>query len=135
MKAAHNDHSGRCSTNLIGGPLRESDYEGLERRWIDRQLANSAMIRRVTNAEGADIVGRKFGSGDDYAGLIIPYVWPGDEYVREYRLRRDHPKVETDPTGRRREQEKYVSPPGRGNMLYFPGRCVPKLGRSAPICR
>jgi predicted P-loop ATPase len=47
---------------------------------------------------------------DEMSGLIIPYRWPGDGYVREYRLRRDH-----SPDGR-----KYVSAPGRGNLIYVP---------------
>ena len=51
----------------------------------------------------------------DFAGLLIPNVWPGSDSVREYRLRRDHPPTENGkPAG------KYLSPPGRGNLLYFP---------------
>jgi predicted P-loop ATPase len=105
-------------SNLQGRPLRTGDYEKLERRWITRELADRALIRRVESLEGAELVGRPSRDGD-FSGLIIPYIWPGHNYIREYRLRRDHPKIEIDPVKGRKEREKYLSPPGRGNMLYF----------------
>ena len=54
------------------------------------------------------------GAGD-YAGMLIPNVWPGSDYIREYRLRRDHPEIENG-----KPKMKYVAPPGRGNLLYLP---------------
>jgi len=64
------------------------------------------------------MVGRK-GRGN-YAGLIFPYMWPGETSVREYRLRRDSPELESGRDGTLKERQKYLSPPGRGNLLYFP---------------
>ena len=58
------------------------------------------------------MVGRS-GSGN-YEGIVIPYVWPGSSCVREHRLRRDHPEMENG-----KPKAKYISPPGRSNMLYF----------------
>jgi hypothetical protein len=55
----------------------------------------------------------------NYAGVAIPYFFPGTSEVREYRLRRDHPDMEIDGHGRVKPKQKYLSPPGRGNMLYF----------------
>jgi putative DNA primase/helicase len=75
------------------------------------------MLRRVGCSEGAAIVGRN-GSGD-FAGIVFPYIWPGEDHVREFRLRRDHPDLEHDAAGKLKERGKYLSPPGRGNMLYF----------------
>jgi hypothetical protein len=75
------------------------------------------LLRRVDSLTGAQIVGRN-GSGD-YAGILFPYVWPGMNHVREYRLRRDKPELEEVAGGRFKEKDKYLSPPGRGNMLYF----------------
>jgi hypothetical protein len=64
---------------------------------------------------GAEIVGRKSGN---YAGIVIPYFHPGSDQVREYRLRRDHPDLEYDSAGNLKPRQKYLSPPGRSNMLY-----------------
>jgi hypothetical protein len=67
-------------------------------------------------------VGRKSGN---HAGIVIPYSHPGSEEVREYRLRRDHPDLEYDSAGSLKPRQKYLSPPGRSNMLYV----VPGIDR------
>ncbi len=100
----------------IGTELTLGDFEALESSWIDRANAEKAVLRRVTSIEGAEIVGRR--DGHDYAGIIFPYVWPGDVHPREYRLRRDSPDV-TYEKGEKKSIRKYLSPPGRGNLLYF----------------
>jgi hypothetical protein len=103
---------------LRGGPLTPADYAKLQARWIDRETADRNLLRRVDSREGAEIVGRN-GSGD-YSGIAIPYVLPAQDYVREYRLRRDNPEIEFDAEGRPKERGKYLSPPARGNMIYLP---------------
>jgi hypothetical protein len=40
--------------------------------------------------------------------------------VRDYHLRRDHPDLEYDSGGSLKVKQKYLSPPGRSNMLYLP---------------
>jgi hypothetical protein len=99
--------------NLRGSPLSEQDYQALAVRWIDREGADRQMLRRVISIEGAEILGRN-GSGN-YAGVAIPYIWPGDPYVRDYRIRRDNPEYENG-----KPKQKYMTPPGRGNFLYLP---------------
>lgn len=103
----------------------EQDYRALESSWIPRELVDYAGIRRVSSNQGAQIVGRN-GQGD-YAGLIFPYVWPGESKARDYRLRRDHPELESKPDGTTRPRQKYLSPPGRRNLLYFPPGIDPAL--------
>ncbi len=97
----------------MGGPLAAADFEALAARWIDRQTAAQQLLRRVNAIDGSAAIGRN-GAGD-YSGLLIPNVWPGSDYIREYRLRRDHPQLENGKPAR-----KYMSPPRRGNLLYFP---------------
>jgi hypothetical protein len=111
-----------AAPRLIGSELTPSDYANLEARWIDRGLADRAGLRRVDSMTGSDIVGRKSGN---FAGMVIPYFHPGSCQVREYRLRRDHPDLEHDATGNLRPRQKYLSPPGRSNMLYV----VPGIAR------
>ena len=103
--------------NLIGSGLTDADYAALESRWIDRGLAARAQLRRVDSLTGAEVIGRK---GGDYAGILIPYFHPESNQVREYRLRRDHPDLEYDFAGNLKVRQKYLSAPGRSNMLYLP---------------
>src|SRR5262249_3130025 len=84
---------------------------------ISPELARQAMLRRVTSPEGAAIVGRK--GGGEYAGIIFPYIWPDSDGVREYRLRRDKPDIEFDAQGKPKDRNKYLSPPGRANLVYL----------------
>jgi len=102
--------------DLRGSALTDADYETLARSWIDRAHAEKAMLRRVTSIEGAELVGQS--DGHDYAGIVFPYFWPGETHAREYRLRRDSPDF-TYEKGVRKPHRKYLSPPGRGNLLYF----------------
>ena len=101
----------------FGGPLSEADYSHLLDSWIPRGLADQALLRRVTSAEGAQVVGRK--DNGSYAGIVFPYVWPGEDRCREYWLRRDHPEVQYNAQGEPREKNKYLGPPGRSNLLYL----------------
>jgi len=103
--------------NVFGGDLTPRDYAALVARWIPPEVADMAGIRRVDSITGCGMFGRKRG---DLAGLIIPNVWPGEDHVREYRLRLDHPELERSIDGTVRERGKYIGPPQRGNVLYIP---------------
>src|SRR5688500_2688591 len=110
--------------NEIGGALTDADYANLVRRWIDRALADSAGLRRVNSSTGAMYMGRK--DNGSFEGQLIPYFLPGETRIREWRLRRDRPDIEYK-DGKPRECGKYLSPPGRSNMLYFPPGVSPEL--------
>lgn len=109
--------------NLVGSDLTAADYAALEARWIDPVVAGCAHLRRVDSMTGGEIVGRR---GGNYAGILIPYFLPGSYRVREYRLRRDQPDLEYDAAGNLKARQKYLSHPGRSNMLYV----VPGVGPS-----
>jgi predicted P-loop ATPase len=121
-KEAKNGHQAYFNSGFsigpasVGSELTPSDFAALEARWIDREIALAARLRRVDWLTGAELVGRKSGN---YSGVAIPYFLPGSTAVRDYRLRRDHPDMEIDGHGRIKPKQKYLSPPGRGNMLYF----------------
>jgi hypothetical protein len=84
--------AGNAGFILWGGILSAADLEALAARWIDREAAGRQLLRRVNSLEGAEVVGKR--SSGNFAGLLIPNVWPGSDHIREYRLRRDHPEVE-----------------------------------------
>ena len=94
-----------------GQPLTKRHYGLLQARWIDRELADAACLRKVDNQEGAVVLGRK--PSGNYAGILIPYLLPGRDRPHTYRVRIDHPDVVD---GR---QLRYIAPPGDGNRLYF----------------
>jgi hypothetical protein len=103
-------------SELPGTALTDADLVSLRLSWIDSESAHRALLRRVTSLEGAELVGQR--DGHDYAGIIFPNVFPGDSRPREFRLRRDSPEV-TYENGVKKPQRKYLSPPGRSNLLYF----------------
>lgn len=112
--------------NPLGGPLTERDYHKLETEsWIPKNIADEAGIFRVNSRQGADVVGRKDNS--DYSGIVFPYHLPGESQIREYRLRRDNPDLERQSDGTTKEKAKYLSPPGRGSMLYFAPDASPEM--------
>jgi predicted P-loop ATPase len=106
-----------AASRLVGSDLTPSDYAALEARWVDRPLADRALLRRVDSLTGAEVTGRTSGN---YAGIVIPYFHPSSDRVRDYRLRRDQPDLEYDAAGNLKPRQKYLSPPGRSNMLYVP---------------
>lgn len=101
----------------IGTSLTKADYKKLEASFITKELAEQAMLRRVTSQQGREIVGRR--DSANYAGIVFPYIWAGEAAPREYRLRRDKPDLELQTDGTHKEKAKYLTPPGRGSMFYF----------------
>lgn len=99
-------------------PLSEKDYTSLGERWITREIAERAYLRRVSSLFGGELVGR-MGRAGDYEGVAIPYLWPGDEHVVLYRLRRDHPDIEQGHDGKLKPRRKYLTAPGAPNRLYL----------------
>jgi predicted P-loop ATPase len=103
--------------SFFGSDLTARDYEALAARWISREDGQAAGLRRVDRFEGCEMFGRKSG---DLAGIIIPNILPGTVLPREYRIRLDHPEYEFKKDGNWHETRKYLQPPGRPNLLYFP---------------
>ena len=106
--------------------LSASDLTALERdSWIDPATAEAFGLYRVNSDDGAALVGRS--DREDYAGLVFPTYWPGEERPKEFFLRRDHPPLESH-NGTLKPRQKYLAPPGRGNRLLFgPGESVDAL--------
>uniref|UniRef100_Q01RE0 DUF3854 domain-containing protein n=1 Tax=Solibacter usitatus (strain Ellin6076) TaxID=234267 RepID=Q01RE0_SOLUE len=112
-------------SSRVGSDLTSADHDALELRWIDPEMALRAGLRRVDSLTGSEIVGSR--GGGDYSGILIPYFHPDSDQVRDYRLRRDRPDLEYDAAGSLKAKRKYLSPPGRSNMLYLPPRVSQSL--------
>ena len=97
-----------------------ADHQSFAARWITRELADDAGLRRVDCATGRQMFARRTG---EMSGIIIPNIAPWDGgHVREYRERLDRPDLEYRSDGSVRETNKYIQPPGRRNLIYFPPR-------------
>jgi predicted P-loop ATPase len=114
-----------CSSRVppSGPDLNSEDLRRLAERWITPELALAAGLRRVASAEGQEAVGR---DRENCAGVLIPYMLPGEGANGYYRLRRDNPPVEIRAGNVVREKGKYLAPPNRGNHLYFPPGATPE---------
>jgi hypothetical protein len=97
--------------------LTDADFRLLSASFISPDLARSVGIFRVDSACGSELIGRN--GNVDYAGIVFPYHLPGNPHPREYRLRRDNPDLERGSDGEIKQKAKYLSPPGRRNLLYF----------------
>lgn len=115
-------------------PLTEADFNRLSASFICPELAQSAGIFRVDSPDGAEMVGRN--GKADYAGIVFPYFLPGNPFPREYRLRRDYPDLEQGADGEIKQKAKYLSPPGRSNLLYFVPMTDPRwlADTNLPVC-
>jgi hypothetical protein len=109
-----------------GGPLTAEDHEVLESSWITRKMAEKAMLRRVDDFTGREVIGQK--GNRNCAGILFPYYWPGDPTLCNYRVRRDNPDWATNGTGEPKQTGKYLGPPMGGNRLYIvPGTTQSQL--------
>ena len=113
--------------------VSKDDVRAFEKCFIPKEMIAKARVSRVDNSAGAEIVGRKPKQDASYNGVIFPYIWPGDGSVREYRLRRDEPDLEQQPDGTVKQKNKYLSPPGRGNLLYIYPEIDPQWLKNAKI--
>jgi hypothetical protein len=61
-------------SSAFGSDLSETDYQKLATRWIPRERADKAGLRRVDSYVGREMFARKTG---DCSGIIIPLHAPG----------------------------------------------------------
>lgn len=111
----------------IGSPLTESDLQALAASGISHPVVDRAGWHRVTHAEACQ-AGIKYRS-DHLEGLLIPYRDPRDESrIVAYRVRRDHPEVDSDgkPTG------KYLSSKDRRHLYFRPDAAAYLSDTSVP---
>jgi hypothetical protein len=118
--------------NLPGTPITADDqHKILDPRWIDAAMADRALLRWVDTVTGGELIGRN-GAGN-YAGIVIGFRWPGEQQVREWVLRRDHPELEIKPDGTKKPRGKYLYPTGRKNRLFLPPDADPALLTDVPV--
>jgi predicted P-loop ATPase len=105
---------------VVGSELSEVEYADLATRWIDRNWAQAAGLRKVNHLDGKDLVG---GSRGDYSGIAIPYFTPGRPHVAAFRLRRANPEIDART---QKPRGKYVAAQADRNKIYFPPLTTPE---------
>ncbi len=129
-KAAKAESINRRVPPSWGQPLNEKDYEELARSWINPEIADEAMIRRVNASEGRDVVGQR---DRDCSGTLFSYYWPGEPGPHTYRIRRDNPEFKYDKDGNPKPDKKYLGAPKSANRLYIPPSVTSDLISDASI--
>lgn len=107
----------------IKQPLTQNDLQNFADSFIPSELAEQAGFFRVNDLDGSELIGAKRNGNTDYSGVAMPYFVSEQASPREYRLRRDNPDRERKPDGTYKDVKKYLSPPGRAGMFYFPPNC------------
>ena len=107
--------------------LLPSDYQYFAENFCSREFVDAFSIFRVTDEQGADTVGRKRNAAADYSGVVFPHynIKTGD--IVEYCLKPDQPENELQPDGTYKPKYKYLFPPRRGGILYYPPNTDAKL--------
>ena len=98
------------------GPLHRADLETFARFGIDERLLTAAGVHRVSHQQARDAIGIRYHS-DHLEGIAFPYPDPTSGDLLTYRVRRDHPEI--DSTGR--PIAKYIAPPDRHRLFFAPG--------------
>ena len=92
--------------------LRAADLELHASLGITPELLAAAGVRRVSDTEAHELLSSRH-SGD-LAGIAYPYVDPTSGQPAAYRVRRDHPEIESN-----KPKDKYISSYGDRRRLYF----------------
>ncbi|MBI2834771.1 MAG: DUF3631 domain-containing protein [Acidobacteria bacterium] len=100
----------------VDGRLRSADLELFKSIGVEPAVLAVARVRRVDGAEARDLCGIRYQS-DQLEGLAFPYLDPDDGRVVTWRVRRDHPELESDG----KPVAKYLSPPDRKHLYFEPG--------------
>ncbi len=78
---------------IAAQPLSAADISTLEEAGITPPLAMVAGLHRVSTSQALSLL--QFGlSRSNFAGLLIPNVWPGEKVIRSYRVLRDRADLE-----------------------------------------
>ena len=105
---------------LAGTEPTAEDVVGLcASSWLTPEIIESAQIRRFDEEVSREYLGITGQHSEAFEGLAFPYFDPNGQ-LRDYRVRRFSPTIERRADGSNKEKRKYMTAPGKANMLYFP---------------
>jgi len=108
-------------------PLTQEKYSYFSTNFCSREFVDLFDIFFVGDEEGAEIVGRKRNAGTSFEGVVFPHYDIKTGKIIEYCLKPENPETDTKPDGTKEPKYKYLFPPGRGNILYYPPNADERL--------
>lgn len=107
--------------------LTPADYKYFEANFCSPPFVDLFKIFRVGDEEGGGMIGRNRSAYAPWDSVVFPHYNIKTGQVIEYCLKPDDPETETLADGTKKPKYKYLFPPGRGNVLYFPPNADAKL--------
>ncbi|MFN2392077.1 MAG: DUF3854 domain-containing protein, partial [Pyrinomonadaceae bacterium] len=101
-------------------PLTPADYQYFSENFCSQAFVDSFKIFRAGDEEAAGMVGRKRSAYTPWDSVVFPHYDIKTGQVVEYCLKPDNPETETKADGTQEPKYKYLFPPGRGGILYYP---------------
>ncbi len=101
-------------------PLTQADYRYFLDNFCSRDFVDLFSIFRADDEQAAEMLGRKRSAYTPWDSTVFPHYDIKTGQVVEYCLKPDNPETERQPDGSEKPKYKYLFPPGRGNILYYP---------------
>lgn len=100
--------------------LTAIDYQYFKENFCSSEFVDAFKIFRVSDLEGAGMLGRPRNAHTPWDSIVFPHYSIKTGEVVEYCLKPDNPETEQQPDGTEKPKYKYLFPPERGNILYYP---------------
>jgi hypothetical protein len=100
--------------------LTSSDYQYFSSNFCSREFVDLFEIFRADDERAAEMLGRKRSAYTPWDSVVFPHYDIKTGELVEYCLKPDDPETETKADGTKEAKYKYLFPPGRGNILYYP---------------
>ncbi len=100
--------------------LTGADYQYFSENFCSREFVEAFKIFRADDERAAEMLGRRRNAYTPWDSVVFPHydIKTGD--LIEYCLKPDSPETERQPDGSEKPKYKYLFPPGRGNIIYYP---------------
>jgi len=108
-------------------PLTQTDYQYFLENFCSREFVDLFDIFRLDDEQAAETLGRKRNARTPWDSVVFPHYDIKTGQVVEYCLKPDKPETETRSDGAKEAKYKYLFPPGRGNILYYPPNADARL--------
>ena len=100
--------------------LTSADYQYFSNNFCSREFVDLFKIFRAGDERGAEMLGRKRSAYTPWDSVVFPHYDIKTGEIIEYCLKPDDPETERQPDGNEKPKYKYLFPPGRGGILYYP---------------
>ncbi|MGI8495194.1 MAG: DUF3854 domain-containing protein [Pyrinomonadaceae bacterium] len=100
--------------------LTSADYGYFAANFCSREFVDLFDIFRAGDERAAEMLGRKRSAYTPWDSIVFPHYDIKTGEIVEYCLKPDNPETERQPDGSEKPKYKYLFPPGRGNILYYP---------------